>query len=85
MSDRKDDTKPGSSAPNELPFGKQMTSLLIVKNMRSKPKEVLKGLAFIGFICFFLFTFLSRGCQRDATQQQEEQRVSSLSSQVERS
>jgi len=70
MADKKD-----KRHPSELPFGKQMTSLLIVKDMRSKPKEVLKGVAFIGFICFFLFAFLSRGCQQEV-QQQEENRIS---------
>lgn len=72
MADKKDK----KTHPSELPFGKQMTSLLIVKDMRSKPKEILKGVAFIGFICFFLFTFLSRGCQQEAQKQQEENRIS---------
>lgn len=66
----------------ETSFGKTMTSLLIVKNMRSNPKEVLKGVAFIGFICFFLFSFMARGCQRDAGDQQPEIRESSLTTQV---
>lgn len=54
--------------PQELSFGKQMTSLLIVKNMRSNPKEVLKGVAFIAFICFFLFSFMAKGCMQEAEQ-----------------
>lgn len=64
--------------PTELSFGKTMTNLLIPKNIRSTPKEVLKGVAFIAFICFFLFTFLARGCQRDAAIEQEQQRESAV-------
>lgn len=85
MPDPKNAKKPKSKDPKELSFGKQMTSLLIVKNMRSNPKELLKGIAFIGFICFFLFSFMSRGCQRDAEQMQGEQRESSLATQIYRS
>lgn len=72
MADKKDE-------PQELSFGKTMTNLLIPKNIRSTPKEVLKGVAFIGFICFFLFSFLARGCQREATQEQQIQRESAVS------
>lgn len=68
MKDPKDDKR---GEINGMSFGKIMTSMLIPKNIRSTPKETLKGLAFIGFICFFLFTFLSRGCQRDAEMQEE--------------
>lgn len=70
--------KKKTEEPKELSFGKQMTSLLIVKDVRSNKKEVLKGVAFIGFVCFFLFTFMFRGCQRDTMQQQEENRVSQI-------
>ena len=68
MKDPKDEKR---GEINGMSFGKIMTSMLIPKNIRSTPKEVLKGVAFIGFICFFLFTFLSRGCQRDALMQEE--------------
>lgn len=61
----------GKKEPKELSFGKQMTSLLIVKDMRSKPKEILKGVAFLAFVCFFLFAALSRGCQDKELQEKK--------------
>lgn len=70
MADKNKDNK-------ELSFGKQMTSLLIVKDMRSKPKEILKGVAFLAFVCFFLFAALGRGCQeKNKLEEQQESRVS---------
>ena len=56
-----------------MSYGKIMTSLLIPKDSRSNPRRILSGIAFIAFIAFFLFAALSRGCHRDA---QQEQRVS---------
>jgi len=61
---------------NGMSYGKIMTSLLIPKDSRSNPKRILSGIAFLAFVCFFLFAALSKGCQRDAVQQQEEQHIS---------
>lgn len=56
---------------NGMSYGKIMTSLLIPKDSRSNPKRILSGIAFIAFVCFFLFAALSKGCQRDAAQQEK--------------
>jgi len=63
---------------NGMTFGKIMTSLLIPKDSRSNPKRILSGFAFLGFICFFLFAALGRGCQEDSIKKQEENRTSQI-------
>ena len=75
MTDPKDEKR---GEINGMSFGKIMTSMLIPKDSRSNPKRILSGLAFLAFVCFFLFTALSKGCQRDALQQQEENRTSQI-------
>lgn len=55
---------------NGMSYGKIMTSLLIPKDSRSNPKRILSGIAFLAFVCFFLFGALSKGCQRDNNEQQ---------------
>ncbi|AMK09606.1 hypothetical protein EDC59_113123 [Pseudodesulfovibrio indicus] len=54
---------------NGMSYGKLMTSLLIPKDSRTNPKRILSGIAFLAFVCFFLFGTLSRGCVREAQQQ----------------
>ncbi|NDV20751.1 hypothetical protein GO013_15180 [Pseudodesulfovibrio sp. JC047] len=56
---------------NGMSYGKIMTSLLIPKDARNNPKRVLSGIAFLAFVCFFLFAAFSRGCHRDAMEHQE--------------
>ena len=73
MSDKKKEKR---GEINGMSYGKIMTSLLIPKDSRSNPKRILSGIAFLAFVCFFLFAALSKGCQRDAVQQQEEQHIS---------
>jgi hypothetical protein len=50
---------------DEPSYGKIMTSLLIPKDMRTNPRRILSGIAFIAVVVVFLFAALSRGCQRD--------------------
>lgn len=52
---------------NGMSYGKIMTSLLIPKDSRNNPKRILSGIAFLAFICFFLFAALGRGCQQEQT------------------
>ena len=59
---------------NGMSYGRIMTSLLIPKDSRTNPKRILSGIAFLAFVCIFLFSALSRGCQQEAGQ--EEQRTS---------
>jgi len=61
---------------NGMSYGKIMTSLLIPKDSRSNPKRIISGVAFLAFVCFFLFAAMGKGCQREAIQKQEEGRVS---------
>lgn len=61
-----------------MSFGRIMTSLLIPRDARSNPKRLLSGIAFLAFICFFLFSALGRGCHRETVEQQPEQRESRL-------
>lgn len=56
---------------NGMSYGKIMTSLLIPKDSRTNPKRILSGIAFLAFVCFFLFAALGRGCQRDAMEQEQ--------------
>ncbi|MBG0791140.1 MAG: hypothetical protein H0S80_11660 [Desulfovibrionaceae bacterium] len=49
-----------------MSYGKIMTSLLIPKDSRTNPKRILGGIAFLAFVCLFLFSALSRGCLQDA-------------------
>nr|WP_321512969.1 hypothetical protein [uncultured Pseudodesulfovibrio sp.] len=73
MSDKKKEKR---GEINGMSYGKIMTSLLIPKDSRSNPKRILSGIAFLAFVCFFLFAALGKGCQRDILQQQEEQQIS---------
>ncbi|WP_319541009.1 hypothetical protein [uncultured Pseudodesulfovibrio sp.] len=73
MSDKKNEKR---GEINGMSYGKIMTSLLIPKDSRSNPKRILSGIAFLAFVCFFLFAALGKGCQRDILQQQEEQQIS---------
>ena len=63
---------------NGMSYGRIMTSLLIPKDSRTNPKRILSGIAFLAFVCIFLFSALSRGCQQEA--EQEEQRTSQVHS-----
>lgn len=63
---------------NGMSFGKIMTSMLIPKDSRTNPKRILSGIAFLAFVCFFLFAALGKGCQREMQKQQEESRVSQV-------
>jgi hypothetical protein len=49
---------------NGMSYGKIMTSLLIPKDSRSNPRRVLSGIAFLAFVCFFVFGTMYRGCNR---------------------
>jgi hypothetical protein len=49
---------------NGMSYGKIMTSLLIPKDSRSNPKRILGGIAFLAFVCFFVFGTMYRGCER---------------------
>jgi len=73
MSDKKEEKK---GEINGMSYGKIMTSLLIPKDSRNNPKRILSGIAFIAFVCFFLFAAMGKGCQREAEKQQKENRVS---------
>ncbi|BCS89399.1 hypothetical protein [Pseudodesulfovibrio sediminis] len=63
---------------NGMSYGKIMTSLLIPKNARSDPKRILSGIAFLVFICFFLFAALSKGCQRETLKDQQQEQSRSV-------
>ena len=56
---------------NGMSYGKIMTSLLIPKDSRTNPKRILSGIAFLAFVCIFLFSALSRGCQQEAGQEEQ--------------
>ncbi|QJB56497.1 hypothetical protein [Pseudodesulfovibrio sp. zrk46] len=75
MSDPKEEKK---GEINGMSFGKIMTSMLIPKDSRTNPKRILSGIAFLAFVCFFLLSAFSRGCQQDAQKKMEEQRESRL-------
>jgi hypothetical protein len=47
---------------NGMSYGKIMTSLLIPKDARTNPRRVLSGVAFLAFVCFFVFGTMYRGC-----------------------
>ncbi|WP_272699192.1 hypothetical protein [Desulfovibrio sp. Fe33] len=47
---------------NGMSYGKLMTLLLIPKDSRSNPKRILGGIAFLAFVCFFVFGTMYRGC-----------------------
>ncbi|WP_129586527.1 hypothetical protein [Pseudodesulfovibrio hydrargyri] len=47
---------------NGMSYGKIMTSLLIPKDARTSPRRILSGIAFLAFVCFFVFGTLYRGC-----------------------
>ncbi len=51
-----------------MSYGKIMTSLLIPKDSRTNPRRILGGIAFLAFICLFLFAGLSRGCRMENAQ-----------------
>ncbi len=61
---------------NGMTFGKIMTSMLIPKDSRSNPKRIISGIAFLAFVCFFLFAAMGKGCQREAQKQLDENRSS---------
>lgn len=63
---------------NGMSYGKIMTSLLIPKDSRTNPKRILSGIAFLAFVCFFLFAALGKGCQREQLQQPDEGATSSM-------
>ncbi len=75
MTDPKEEKK---GEINGMSFGKIMTSMLIPKDSRTNPKRFISGIAFLAFVCFFLFAALSKGCQREAMKQQEEKRESRI-------
>lgn len=60
MRAKHDDTK-----EKEPSYGRIMTTLLIPKDLRSNPRRVVSGIAFIALIVVFLFAALSRSCQPD--------------------
>jgi hypothetical protein len=47
---------------NGMSYGKIMTSLLIPKDARTNPRRILSGIAFLAFVCFFVFGTMYRGC-----------------------
>ncbi|MGE4424671.1 MAG: hypothetical protein AB7D39_20385 [Pseudodesulfovibrio sp.] len=47
---------------NGMSYGKIMTSLLIPKDSRTNPRRILSGVAFLAFVCFFVFGTMYRGC-----------------------
>ncbi|WP_338669294.1 hypothetical protein [Pseudodesulfovibrio methanolicus] len=49
---------------NGMSYGKIMTSLLIPKDARTNPRRILSGIAFVAFVCFFVFGTMYRGCSR---------------------
>lgn len=73
MSDKKEEKR---GEINGMSFGKIMTSMLIPKDSRTSPKRILSGIAFLAFICFFLFAAMGKGCQRDAMEKQQEEHLS---------
>lgn len=73
MSEKKEEKR---GEINGMSFGKIMTSMLIPKDSRSNPRRILSGIAFLAFVCFFLFAALGRSCRQDVQPTQEEQRVS---------
>jgi len=75
MTDQNKEEKKGEI--NGMSYGKIMTSLLIPKDSRSNPKRILSGIAFLAFVCFFLFGALSKGCLREAEKQQQQESISS--------
>ncbi len=80
MSEKKEEKR---GEINGMSYGKIMTSMLIPKDARSNPKRIISGIAFLAFVCFFLFAAMGKGCQREAQIQQEENRSSSLSTVIE--
>lgn len=50
---------------NGMSYGKIMTSLLIPKDSRTNPRRILSGVAFLAFVCFFVFGTLYRGCAQE--------------------
>lgn len=48
-----------------MSYGKIMTALLIPKDSRTNPRRVLSGIAFLAFICLFVFGATYRSCVRD--------------------
>ncbi|WP_319582252.1 hypothetical protein [uncultured Pseudodesulfovibrio sp.] len=59
MADRKDEKR---GEINGMSYGKIMTSLLIPKDARTNPRRILSGIAFLAFVCFFVFGTLYRSC-----------------------
>jgi hypothetical protein len=49
---------------NGMSYGKIMTSLLIPKDARTNPRRIFSGIAFLAFVCFFVFGTMYRGCSR---------------------
>lgn len=47
----------------EPSYGRIMTSLLIPRDLRSNPRRVISGIAFIAIIVAFLFASMGRSCQ----------------------
>jgi hypothetical protein len=48
----------------EPSYGRIMTSLLIPRDLRSNPRRVISGIAFIAIIVAFLFASMGRSCQQ---------------------
>lgn len=59
----------------EPSYGRIMTSLLIPKDLRSNPRRLVSGIAFIALIVVFLFAALSRSCQPVSDQPVQQSRV----------
>ncbi|XXJ18415.1 hypothetical protein ACR42D_02425 [Desulfovibrio caledoniensis] len=57
-----DEKKEKRGEINGMSYGKIMTSLLIPKDARTNPRRILSGVAFLAFVCFFVFGTMYRGC-----------------------
>jgi hypothetical protein len=63
MADGKDGKRDGKRGEiNGMSYGKIMTSLLIPKDARTSPRRILSGIAFLAFVCFFVFGTMYRSC-----------------------
>ena len=70
MVENRDDTKEEKRGEIAgMSYGKLMTALLIPKDSRTNPRRILSGVAFIVFLAFFVFAAVSRGCHREAAQE----------------
>ena len=63
MAGKQDGNKDGKRGEiNGMSYGKIMTSLLIPKDARTNPRRILSGIAFLAFVCFFVFGTMYRSC-----------------------